>query len=102
MGVLLLVPLYTRFLGNRLCGEWLIISSIVPYLALANGGVDQTLTNRIAEDAAHRRGRELDSLLSTVCFTYCGLSVVLVTAFALFSSKLAGVVGSAHDSRVSS
>jgi O-antigen/teichoic acid export membrane protein len=41
-------------------------------------------------------------LLSTVFFTYCGLSVVLVTAFALFSSKLAGVVGSAHDSRVSS
>lgn len=100
-GVLVLVPLYTRFLGHRLCGEWLVITSIVPYLALANAGVDQTLVNRISENVANRRASEIHSLLSTVFFAYCIIAAGLTAAFALLSPRIVALVVGGADTRAS-
>jgi O-antigen/teichoic acid export membrane protein len=92
IGLLVLVPLYARFLGPRLYGEWIVITSIVPYLALAGLGIDQTLTNRIAEALAANQQSEVRTLISTAFFAYTAIAVALATAMALFSPTIARVV----------
>jgi len=89
IGVLVLVPLCTRFLGPRLYGEWIVITSIVTYLALAGLGIDQTLTNRIAEARTANRQREVSILISTAFFAYIAIAILLVMGMAAFSGRIA-------------
>ncbi len=92
IGIVVLVPLYTRFLGPRIYGEWIVITSIVPYLALAGLGIDQTLTNRIAEALASNRQGEVRTLVSTAFFAYTAIAIVLAVGMSVFSPAIARVV----------
>ena len=65
IGMLAVVPLCLRFLGHRLYGEWVVITTICTYLPLANIGIDQVLTNRIAEAVADGRRTRARSLICT-------------------------------------
>jgi O-antigen/teichoic acid export membrane protein len=68
---LALTPIMTRWLGLRRYGEWLVIASILPYLALAGIGIDQTLANRVAEAASTGRRDRINGLISTAFVAYC-------------------------------
>jgi O-antigen/teichoic acid export membrane protein len=101
IGVLILVPLYTRFLGHRLYGEWIVITSVATYLALANIGIDQTLTNRIAQAVAGDRKSEVRTLISTAFVAYVVIAAVLVVIFAFASPWLSSVLIPGADFRAS-
>jgi O-antigen/teichoic acid export membrane protein len=96
-GVLILVPIYIRFLGRRLYGEWLVIMTVGNYLALANIGIDQTLTNRIAEAVAKKCRPEVRTLISTSFFAYGAIAAVLAAAFAILSSRLSRLFMAGSD-----
>ncbi|MGH7879151.1 MAG: lipopolysaccharide biosynthesis protein, partial [Candidatus Binataceae bacterium] len=91
VGMLILVPLYTRLLGHRLYGEWIVVTTIATYLGLANIGIDQTLTNRIAEAVASDRKSEVRKLICTAFFAYGAIAGVLIAAFALLSPWLSAL-----------
>ncbi len=97
LAFLALAPIMTRWLGLRRYGEWLVIASMLPYLALAGMGIDQTLVNRIA--AAARRREQINGLVSTAFVAYCvcaGLAIVLLLLAANPIAKLA-LPGSAAE-----
>jgi O-antigen/teichoic acid export membrane protein len=71
IALLALTPILTRWLGLRRYGEWLVIASVLPYLALAGIGIDQTLANRIAEAASAGRRDRISGLISTAFVAYC-------------------------------
>lgn len=77
---LIVVPFCVRFLGDRLYGEWLVILSFASYLWLANLGIGQTFSNRVAEALARGRRFEVGSLVSTAFFAYAAISVILLLA----------------------
>src|ERR1700749_630807 len=91
LGTRVLVPLYTRFLGQQLFGEWIVITTIATYLTLANIGIDQALTNRIAEAAAKGRRQEVDTLISTAFFAYSAVGAIVLAVFARLSSPLSAL-----------
>ena len=95
VGVIVLVPLYTRFLGHRLYGEWLVITSIITYLTLTGLGIDQILANRIAELTVTGRQSESGALISTAFFAYSVIALMLVVGFALFSGWICTLL--VHD-----
>jgi O-antigen/teichoic acid export membrane protein len=88
VAVVVLVPLYTRFLGERVYGEWLVIASIMNYLALAGLGMDQVVANRIAELRTHGKSGEVGKLVSTAFFAYGVVALALVAGFAGLSGPL--------------
>ena len=85
---LALVPLFTRLLGPRLYGELLVIFTITMNLSLANLGIDQTLTNRIAEANATGKASLIRALLSTAFYAYTVIAAALVLVLALWSPWL--------------
>ncbi len=96
---LVMVPLYIRFLGTQAYGQWIVILSLSSYLSLANLGLGQTLSNRIAEAVAVDRAHELRELISTAFFTYLGLSVVVPVVLLLVAPEISVRLG--VDSRYS-
>jgi O-antigen/teichoic acid export membrane protein len=68
---LALTPILTRCLGLRRYGEWMVIASVLPCLALAGMGIDQALANRIAQAAAAGRRDRINGLISTAFVAYC-------------------------------
>lgn len=99
VGVLTLVPIYTRFLGHQVYGEWLVITTIAAYLTLANIGIDQTLTNRIAEASAKERKAEVRTLISTALFAYSAIAAVLIVTFAYLSPWLSALFIAGKDGK---
>jgi O-antigen/teichoic acid export membrane protein len=101
LGMIVLVPLYTRFLGHRLYGEWLVITTIATYLVMANMGIDQTLVNRIAEAVARGRRSEVQTLISTAFFAYTGIALVMIGAFAFLAQRLSSLLIAGSGGRAS-
>jgi O-antigen/teichoic acid export membrane protein len=87
---LITVPLYVRFLGAKNYGDWIVILSLTSYLGLANLGIGQTISNRIAEAVAIGRDSELGKLVSTAFFLYSALAAVLLGAIYFFTPIFAG------------
>ncbi|HVA81045.1 MAG TPA: lipopolysaccharide biosynthesis protein [Candidatus Binataceae bacterium] len=87
---LVMVPLYVRFLGAKTYGQWLVILSVSSYLGLANLGLGQTISNRIAEAGASRGESEVSRLLATAFVSYATLAVVLLAALAVLTPLFAG------------
>lgn len=83
------VPLYLRFLGLKSYGDWVVIVSISSYLGLANLGLGQTVSNRIAELVATDGDSELGELVSTAFFSYTALAAVTLACLWLFTPRLA-------------
>jgi len=90
---LVMVPLYIRFLGTQAYGEWIVILSVSSYLSLANLGLGQTLSNRIAEAAAVDRAHELRELISTAFFAYLALSAVIPAVLLLAAPRIVARLG---------
>lgn len=83
------VPLYLHFLGLKSYGDWVVIVSIASYLGLANLGLGQTVSNRIAELVATGRDSELSELVSTAFFSYAALAAVMLACLVFFTPRLA-------------
>ncbi len=79
---LVLVPLFVRYLGAGLYGQWIIILSVVSYLGLAELGFSQAFGNRAAETIAAGRPTELRRLVSSAFFAYAATAAALLALFA--------------------
>jgi O-antigen/teichoic acid export membrane protein len=99
---ILLVPVFTRLLGQRLYGEWLVISAVVSNLYLASSGFDQTLVNKIAEASANGERSKIATTVSTIFFLYVALGSLLIGAFALLAPELCRLFVSRYDTRAAS
>jgi O-antigen/teichoic acid export membrane protein len=99
---LLLVPVFTRLLGQRVYGEWLVISAVVSNLYLASSGFDQTLVNSIAEAKAADERSKIATTVSTVLFLHAALACLLIVAFALLAPELCRLFVSRDDTSAAS
>jgi O-antigen/teichoic acid export membrane protein len=92
LGPLILTPLYVRLLGHELYGEWLVIASLGSYVALADLGMGQALSNHIAGTYAHRQTGEVGTIISTVFLTEVSIattvSLAIIVATSLLSHRL--------------
>jgi O-antigen/teichoic acid export membrane protein len=86
---LVMVPIYVRFLGTKAYGDWIVIVSITSYLGLANLGLGQTLSNRIAEAVAAAPEAELGKLISTAFFVYAALAMMIGTVIFFAGPQIA-------------
>jgi len=87
LGHIALVPLFLRFWGNQLYGEWLTLSAAVTYLFILDFGTNNYLVNRLtqsnARGARHQYTEILHSglLLSLVMPTVAVMLGILVVVF---------------------
>jgi O-antigen/teichoic acid export membrane protein len=88
LGPLVLTPLYVRLLGHELYGEWLVIASLGSYIALADLGMGQALSNHIAGTYAHRRTGEIGTTISTVFLTEAAIATAVSLAIIVLTSLL--------------
>jgi O-antigen/teichoic acid export membrane protein len=93
---ILLVPVFTRLLGLRLYGEWLVISAVVSNFYLASSGFDQTLVNRVAEARTAGERSQFAATVSTILFLYAALACLLIVALDLLAPDLCQLFVS-HD-----
>ncbi len=96
---LILIPLYVRLLGARVYGEWIIITSVVSYLGLANLGSLQALSNQITEAIAHGARDRVGRLISTTFITYGMIAAGLMLAVFALTPLLASRIAPGADSR---
>jgi O-antigen/teichoic acid export membrane protein len=98
----LLVPVFTRLLGQRAYGEWLVISAIVSNFYLASSGFDQTLVNKIAEASATGDRSKIGTTVSTTLFLYAALGALLIVFFGLLAPGLCRLFVSRYDTSAAS
>jgi len=97
---LIMIPLFVRYLGMELYGQWIIVLSLVSYLPLANLGIAQALQNRMADASARGMRGELGGLVSTGFVAYAAVAAFLVVALYLITpSVAAGISASGAGSR---
>jgi O-antigen/teichoic acid export membrane protein len=99
---ILLVPVFTRLLGQRVYGEWLVMSAVVSNLYLACTGFDQTLVNKIAEARATGEESKIAATVSTILFLYVALGSVLIVALGLLAPELCRLFVSRSDAKAAS
>lgn len=99
---ILLVPVFTRLLGQRVYGEWLVISAVVSNLYLACTGFDQTLVNKIAEARATGERSKIATTVSTIVFVYAALGSLLIVALGWLAPELCRLFVSRSDVRAAS
>lgn len=87
---IVMVPLYVRFLGTKTYGEWLVILSITSYLGLANLGLAQTFSNRVADAVGKGRHSDLGELLATAFLTFAAIGAVLLVVLFFLTPWIAG------------
>ncbi|HTW88979.1 MAG TPA: lipopolysaccharide biosynthesis protein [Candidatus Binataceae bacterium] len=85
---LILIPLFTRFLGRQLYGEYVVITSLSYYLGLANLGLGQTIANRIAAAAANRDHAKVGTLVSTAFYSLTAVAGLLLIALLVLTPLL--------------
>jgi len=85
---IVLVPVFTRLLGQREYGEWLVISTVVANLYLAASAFDLTLVNKIAEAKTEGERSLTAKIVSNALLLYTGLACVLIGVFTLLASAL--------------
>lgn len=84
-GQIVLIPLYLKFWGNQLYGEWQLLSAAIAYVTLLDFGVQTFAVNRMNQCFARGDVAEFRRILHTALY----LSIVVSSAAALL---LAGVV----------
>jgi O-antigen/teichoic acid export membrane protein len=85
---LLLIPLYFRFWGAPLYGEWLILSSIPAYLTMADLGIGSAAGNQMTMQAAGGEWAAVRQTLRAAGFVAL-LSALAVMLFAAGAAGLA-------------
>jgi O-antigen/teichoic acid export membrane protein len=83
----LFVPLFLSTWGSELYGDWLSISALVSYLALADAGMQGFVLNRLSAKAAQDRWDEIRPELASALAMYAGL-LGTSTALALVAAGL--------------
>ncbi len=75
---LILIPIYAKYLTKQEYGYWLMILSIVNYLALANFGIAQTVANYVAGNWAKENSENrISSYVSTAWYLYLTIIIIL-------------------------
>lgn len=97
---LILIPLYTRWLGNSTYGQWVMIQSVAAYLGLGGLGTWQSVGNRITESVAAGRREDLEQLVSTAFFGYGFSAAILALISALVAHWIFHSVSGEGDPRV--
>lgn len=101
---LILVPMYLYYFGKEQYGLWLVVLSIVSYLALSNFGIAQIVANFIASANAKQDYKGIRAIVATGFWLYVIIvffAIIIVIGLVLFaplyslikvSSSLKGVV----------
>lgn len=75
---LITVPLTINYLGKEQFGLWMVVSSLIVWMQLADFGISNGLTNALAE--AHGRDDKgvAQAYVSTAFFTTVGIALVII------------------------
>jgi O-antigen/teichoic acid export membrane protein len=91
------VPLFTRFLGEQVYGEFIVITAIAANLSLVNVGLDQALTNQVAYERTAGGEAQIEKLVSTAFFAYVIMAAITTGVLALVSPWLCRMFVSKAD-----
>lgn len=98
------VPLFLHFWGKLAYGQWLVLSAIPTYIALADAGFGTVAGNEMAMRVANGEQREARRVLHTLtgfvlAITFFSLAFILLAAFLLPWASWLRIQG-ASDSQV--
>jgi O-antigen/teichoic acid export membrane protein len=75
------VPLTVRYLGAERYGAWIIISTAIAWVALADLGLSNSLTNAVSEGFAQGRKDLAQSYVAAAFWSLAGIAALLSIAF---------------------
>jgi O-antigen/teichoic acid export membrane protein len=75
------VPLTVRYLGAERYGAWIIISTAIAWIALADLGLSNSLTNAVSEGYAQSREDLAQSYVAAAFWSLAGIAGLLSIAF---------------------
>ncbi|MGA6983357.1 MAG: oligosaccharide flippase family protein [Candidatus Sulfotelmatobacter sp.] len=75
------VPLTVRYLGPERYGAWVTISTLMAWMALADLGLNNSLTNAVSDGYAKDRRDLAQSYVSAAFWSLTGIAVVLALIF---------------------
>lgn len=100
---LILPPLYLRAWGAHVYGEWLLITTSVFYLTLADFGLGQYLSVRLTETLSHGNEREFRRVWQTALLLFLFIAgAVFVAAggwLALFGNQVASRLSGVQENQ---
>ena len=73
---LIAAPIILELTSQTLYGFWVTTISILGYLALTDLGLGMSLTRFIATMASNGNSKELNGIINTAFFTFCGVGLV--------------------------
>ena len=79
------LPLIISFLGNEKYGVWIVITTIFTWSNITDLGLNNSLTNSIAEAFSKRDSSIAKKAISTTFYILCGISSLLTLIFLLSS-----------------
>ena len=75
------VPLTVRYLGPERYGAWVTISTVIAWMALADFGLSNSLTNVVSEGYAKNRQDLAQSYVSAAFWSLAGIAAILALIF---------------------
>jgi O-antigen/teichoic acid export membrane protein len=75
------VPLTVRYLGAERYGAWVTISAVMAWIAIADFGLNNSLTNAVSEGYANNRRDLAQDSVAAAFWSLVGISIVLALAF---------------------
>ncbi len=75
------VPLTVRYLGAERYGAWVTISTAMAWIALADLGLSNSLTNAVSEGYAHNRRDLAQSYVAAAFWSLAGVAAFLALVF---------------------
>jgi O-antigen/teichoic acid export membrane protein len=82
------VPLTVRYLGAERYGAWVTISAAMAWIALADLGLSNSLTNAVSEGYANDRRDLAQDSVAAAFWSLVGIAVVLASAFFFVWAKV--------------
>jgi O-antigen/teichoic acid export membrane protein len=82
----LAIPLTATYLGNERFGVWLVISNFLSWIALADLGLSNSLTNEVATADAEENYFKVQQAVSSSIISITLIGIVLLVTFALSHS----------------
>lgn len=84
---IVLVPLYIRYWGTALYGDWIVLSAITSFFSLSDMGLNNVTNNRFCIKLAEGNNKECQSLLVNnivLIFSFGLLSIIGMILFCVF------------------
>lgn len=77
---ILLVPIFLKYWGVKIYGEWIVITAIVAYFSMANVGLNTVTSNKFSILYSQGKYKECNSIwINNLCF----ILVIMITIFAI-------------------